>query len=78
MIYFVLARIFAFLLDLIAIAWCSDHEKDLENLLLRQQLAILQRKYPHPPLSRLIASSGPEAALIWLLVQFRRAATTSG
>ncbi len=49
MIYFLIARIFAFLLDLIAIAWRSDHEKDLEILLLRQQLRILQRKHPHPP-----------------------------
>ncbi len=49
MIYFLLARTFAFLLDLLAIMWRSDHEKDLEILLLRQQLRILQRKHPHPP-----------------------------
>ncbi|HSH78364.1 MAG TPA: helix-turn-helix domain-containing protein [Herpetosiphonaceae bacterium] len=49
MIYFLLAHMFAFLLDLIAIAWRSDHEKDLEILLLRQQLHILQRKRPGPP-----------------------------
>ncbi len=29
--------------------WRSDHEKDVEILLLRQQLRILQRKQPHPP-----------------------------
>lgn len=49
MIYFVLAHIWAFLLDLIAITRRSDREKDLEILLLRQQLRILQRKQPHPP-----------------------------
>ncbi len=32
MIYFLLARIFAFVLDLFAIIWRSDHEKDLEIL----------------------------------------------
>lgn len=49
MIFFLLARSFAFLLDVIAIAWRSDHEKDLEILLLRQQLHILQRKHPRTP-----------------------------
>ena len=49
MIFFLLARIFAFLLDLIAIASRSDHEKDLEILLLRQQVRILQRTHPRPP-----------------------------
>ena len=49
MSYFALGRIFSLLLDLIAIVWRSEHEKDLEILLLRQQLRILQRKHPHPP-----------------------------
>ena len=49
MIYFVLARILVFLLDLIVTLSRSDQEKDLEILLLRQQLRILQRKHPHPP-----------------------------
>ncbi len=49
MIYFVLGRIFSLLLDLIDVTTCSDHEKDLEILLLRQQVRILQRKHPHPP-----------------------------
>ena len=49
MIYFVPGGIFSILLDLIAVAWRSEHEKDLEILLLRQQLRILQRKHPHPP-----------------------------
>ncbi len=49
MIYFLLAHSFAFLLDLVAIARRSDHQKDLEILFLRQQLRILQRKHAHPP-----------------------------
>jgi putative transposase len=49
MIYFLLAHCLAFLLDVIAIAGRSDREKDLEILLLRQQLRMLQRKHPHPP-----------------------------
>ncbi len=49
MIYFLLAHTFTFLLDLVATVRRSDQEKDLEILLLRQQLRILQRKHPHPP-----------------------------
>ncbi len=49
MIYFALAQVFGFLLDLTTTIWRSDHQKDLEILLLRQQLRILQRKHPHPP-----------------------------
>ncbi len=49
MIYFILAHGLAFLLDLIATLRRSDHEKDLEILLLRQPLRILQRKQPRPP-----------------------------
>ncbi len=49
MIYFVLAQILGVLLDLTATLRCSDQEKDLEILLLRQQLRILQRQHPHPP-----------------------------
>ncbi len=49
MIYFMLAHSLMLLLDLATIMWHSEHEKDLEILLLRQQLRILQRKYPHPP-----------------------------
>ena len=49
MLYFMLARSLMLLLDLATILWHSEHEKDLEILLLRQQLRILQRKHPHPP-----------------------------
>jgi hypothetical protein len=49
MIFLILGRVFSLLLDLISIARRMEHEKDLELLLLRQQLRILQRRYPHPP-----------------------------
>ena len=49
MIFFVLGRIFSILLDLITVVRHAEHEKDLEIVLLRQQLRILQRKHPHPP-----------------------------
>ena len=39
MIYFILARFLTFLLDLIATIRRSDHEKDLEILLLRHNYA---------------------------------------
>jgi len=47
MMYVVLARSVGFLLDLTATLRRSDQEKDLEILLLRQQLRILQRNHPH-------------------------------
>ncbi len=49
MFYFLLAHFFSCLLDLIPRANRSDHQKDLEILLLRQQLLILQRHHPKPP-----------------------------
>ncbi len=49
MLFFVLGRLFSLLLDLIAVTCRSEHAKDLEILLLRHQLRILQRKHPHPP-----------------------------
>ena len=49
MLYSLLALVLSFLLDLVAMAWLSDHEKDLELLVLRQQVRILQRKLSHPP-----------------------------
>lgn len=52
MIYVALAQIFSLLLDFFAIfatPHYHDHQKDLEILLLRQQLRILQRHHPGPP-----------------------------
>ncbi len=49
MVYVLLAYLFSFLLDLIFMARRSEQQKDLEILLLRQQLRILQRKHPSAP-----------------------------
>ncbi len=49
MVFFVIAHLCTFFLDLIATILASDRHKDLELLLLRQQLRILQRKQSHSP-----------------------------
>ncbi len=49
MIFYLLAHGWSLLLDLIMLIVRSDRDKDIEILLLRQQLRILQRKHPHPP-----------------------------
>ena len=49
MVYALLAQVLSFLLDLVAMVRLSNPEKDLELLLLRQQVRILQRKLAHPP-----------------------------
>ncbi len=49
MLYSLLAQVLSFLLDLVAMLRLSQHEQDLELLLLRQQIRILQRKLAHPP-----------------------------
>ncbi len=49
MIFFLLAHAWSVLLDLIWLRCHAEHDKNLEILLLRQQLRILQRKQPRPP-----------------------------
>src|SRR5688572_23757430 len=49
MLYLLLAQAFALLLDLIWLGRRAAHDKDLEILLLRQQLRILQRKQGRAP-----------------------------
>ncbi len=49
MLYLLLANLLSLLLDLFAIHRRSEQHKDLEILLLRQQLRILQRQQPHAP-----------------------------
>ena len=49
MVWFVLARVLAFLVDLIVVRHRSACEKDLEIVLLRHQLRLLQRQCPQPP-----------------------------
>ncbi|MEP7285344.1 MAG: hypothetical protein ABI947_06215 [Chloroflexota bacterium] len=44
MLWFVLAQVFTLGLDILAVLRQTDHEKDLEILLLRQQLRIVERK----------------------------------
>jgi len=46
--WFILKHIFTTLFSFINIRRLSDQEKDLEILILRQQLSILQRKHKHP------------------------------
>jgi hypothetical protein len=46
--WFILTKFFSAFLAFIRISRLSDHEKDLEILILRQQLTILQRKYNKP------------------------------
>src|SRR5512146_498530 len=48
MYFALLAQVISFLLDLLALPLRSPREKDLEILLLRHQLAILQRTQPRP------------------------------
>lgn len=49
MLFFLLAQAFSLLLDLLWLRCRADQDKDVEILLLRQQLRILQRKQPRPP-----------------------------
>src|SRR5215217_154019 len=46
MVWFVLAQVFAILVDLITMGRRSADEKDLEIVLLRHQLRLLQRRQP--------------------------------
>ncbi|MBW8009638.1 MAG: transposase [Chloroflexi bacterium] len=48
MIWFILGHIFSSLLSIFNLTRLSNPEKDLEILMLRHQLAILQRKLNHP------------------------------
>ncbi len=49
MLYHTLAQLLSLLLDLFTASRRSDQQKDLEILLLRQQLRILQRHHPTAP-----------------------------
>jgi hypothetical protein len=46
--WFILAQAFSILITIVRIGRLSEQEKDLEILVLRQQLAILQRKQEKP------------------------------
>ena len=49
MFFRIFAHLFSTLLDLLGLFTQLGHEKDLEILLLRQQLRLLQRTQPRPP-----------------------------
>ncbi len=49
MLFFILAQAFSLLLDLMWLGRRAEQDKDLEILLLRQQLRILQRNDPRAP-----------------------------
>lgn len=49
MLYFVFAQALSLLLDLFTNTHLSNHEKDVQILLLRQQIRILQRRQAQPP-----------------------------
>lgn len=49
MIYFFIAQLFSLLLDLFAVNHRSERHKDLQILLLRQQVRVLQRQHPTLP-----------------------------
>jgi hypothetical protein len=66
MFCFLLASFLSFMLDLVAIAHRGKLEKDLELLLLRQQVRILQRKCP----TRLRISSWEKLSLAVLTAKF--------
>jgi hypothetical protein len=46
--WFILAQVLTILISIVRIGRLSEQEKDLEILVLRQQLAILQRKQEKP------------------------------
>ncbi len=48
MLFTMFSHLFSTLLDLLGLFARSEHEKDLEILLLRQQIRILQRKQARP------------------------------
>jgi hypothetical protein len=47
--WFVCLRLLAFLVDLLTVGRRTDRDKDLEIVLLRHQLRLLQRAHPQPP-----------------------------
>jgi hypothetical protein len=49
MLFFVIASVLSWVIDLATLRWRPDRAKDLEILLLRRQLAILQHAQPRPP-----------------------------
>ena len=49
MVWFVLLHLVMFLVDLVTVTRRTDRVKEVEILLLRHQLRLLQRERPRPP-----------------------------
>ncbi len=49
MVWFVLLHLLGFVVDLLTTTRRTDRDKDVEILLLRHQLRLLQRERPQPP-----------------------------
>lgn len=71
-----LVQVFSLLVDLLVTRRLSDQQKDLEILLLRHQLLILQRKLPKSKPPRI--SRWEKSILAMLAVQFRRSCGRTG
>ncbi len=85
MVWFVLVHLIGFVVDLLTSTRRTDRDKDIEILLLRHQLQLLQRERPRPPrLSRwekltlavltaklMHLRAGPRAQLDQVLVLFK-------
>jgi putative transposase len=71
---YVLAQVFRLLLDMLATRCLPDQQKELEILLLRHQLRILQRKIPRSPR----VSKWEKGILAVLVAQFRSLTTGTG
>jgi putative transposase len=74
MLYFVFAQLLSFMLDLFTTSLISDHEKDVQILVLRQQIRILQRKRAQPPR----ISRWEKCILATLTVQLKELAKCTG
>src|SRR5215210_923492 len=49
MLWFLLLHLVTFLVDLVTVTRHTDRDKDVEILLLRHQLRLVQRERPRPP-----------------------------
>jgi hypothetical protein len=67
MVWFVMMQVFSTLLEWVRLGRQSDQEKDLEILLLRRQLAIVERKMEQP----IRASRAEKLTLVVLATQLK-------
>ena len=69
MAWFILSQLFSTLIQLVRIGRMSDHEKELEIMILRYQLAIVERKLQSP----LRPSRAEKLTLAVLLARLKQA-----